>query len=97
MSHGNAALVAASGKFAVMHEGQATPWTGLHGATSFGAFCYVALQALGVIFGDIGTSPLYVMSSIFPTAPDKVEDFLGGCSLVLWTIIILVRHNGASS
>lgn len=53
----------------------------------------LSLGALGVVFGDIGTSPLYVMSSAFSggyglsMTPDNV---LGVVSLVLWTLIIIV-------
>jgi len=47
------------------------------------------LITLGIIFGDIGTSPLYVMQAITKgkiISPDLV---LGGVSCVLWTLIIL--------
>jgi len=47
------------------------------------------LVALGIIYGDIGTSPLYVMKAIIgesPIAPDLV---LGGISAVFWTLTLL--------
>lgn len=44
-----------------------------------------AFQALGVVYGDIGTSPLYVLNGIFPSdgpAPDK-EDVIGVISVIV--------------
>jgi KUP system potassium uptake protein len=49
--------------------------------------------ALGVVYGDIGTSPLYVMKSVIDSnggLPNISENFiLGVLSLVFWTITIL--------
>ena len=53
----------------------------------------MALAALGVVFGDIGTSPLYTVKEVFggvhpiPLTPDNV---LGILSLILWALIIIV-------
>ncbi|MGL4406948.1 MAG: potassium transporter Kup [Zoogloea sp.] len=53
----------------------------------------VALAAMGVVFGDIGTSPLYTMKEVFngphavPVTPNNV---LGILSLVFWAITIVV-------
>jgi KUP system potassium uptake protein len=46
------------------------------------------LITVGIIFGDIGTSPLYVMKAIVGTA--KISDMLilGGLSCVFWTLTI---------
>ncbi|HEX8350294.1 MAG TPA: KUP/HAK/KT family potassium transporter, partial [Hymenobacter sp.] len=50
------------------------------------------LIALGIIYGDIGTSPLYVMSSILKGArvPDTIDAdlILGAISCVLWTLTL---------
>ena len=50
------------------------------------------LIALGIIYGDIGTSPLYVMSSILKsgTIPDMIDPHLvlGGISCVIWTLTL---------
>jgi KUP system potassium uptake protein len=47
-------------------------------------------RSLGLVFGDIGTSPIYTLTVIFiltkPTEPNVI-DFL---SLVVWTLVILV-------
>jgi KUP system potassium uptake protein len=51
----------------------------------------LALSALGVVFGDIGTSPLYTFKTILATA-DKSADaaaILGALSLVLWTLFLI--------
>lgn len=49
----------------------------------------LAYQSVGVIYGDIGTSPLYVFSSTFTQAPGRA-DLLGALSLILWTITLMV-------
>ncbi|MFM9048754.1 MAG: potassium transporter Kup [Actinomycetota bacterium] len=53
----------------------------------------LALGALGVVFGDIGTSPLYAFTEIFggshdiPVTEDRV---FGALSLVFWTLTLIV-------
>ncbi|XP_058194278.1 potassium transporter 5-like [Rhododendron vialii] len=49
----------------------------------------LAFQSLGMIYGDVGTSPLYVFSSTFPDGIDHTDDVLGVLSLVIYTIILL--------
>ncbi|KAF8404587.1 hypothetical protein HHK36_009474 [Tetracentron sinense] len=50
----------------------------------------LAFQTLGVVFGDVGTSPLYTFSVMFSKCPiNGEEDVLGGLSLVLYTIILI--------
>lgn len=49
----------------------------------------LAYQSLGVIYGDIGTSPLYVFSSTFSDNPSR-EDVLGATSLIIWALTIMV-------
>lgn len=46
------------------------------------------LITLGIIYGDIGTSPLYVMKAIFGNAPINSNLVLGAVSCVLWTLTI---------
>ncbi|KAI9094222.1 hypothetical protein K1719_026804, partial [Acacia pycnantha] len=54
-----------------------------------GRSIFVAIQTLGVVFGDVGTSPLYTFSVIFKKALiDGNEDILGALSLVLYTLIL---------
>jgi K+ transporter len=50
----------------------------------------LALQTLGVVFGDVGTSPLYTFDIMFNKYPvTKKEDVLGALSLVLYTLILI--------
>ena len=46
------------------------------------------IVTLGIIYGDIGTSPLYVMSAIIGKEPINASLILGGMSLVFWTITL---------
>ena len=46
------------------------------------------LVALGIIYGDIGTSPLYVLSSIIGTREITLQLVYGGISCVLWTLTL---------
>jgi KUP system potassium uptake protein len=46
------------------------------------------LVALGIVFGDIGTSPLYVFSAIVGSRPIDERLILGGFSAVFWTLTL---------
>ncbi len=57
-----------------------------------GALAALTLAAIGVVYGDIGTSPLYALKEVFahgrvPLTPDNV---LGILSLVFWTLTVIV-------
>ncbi|MEG8946240.1 KUP/HAK/KT family potassium transporter [Rosettibacter firmus] len=45
---------------------------------------------MGLVFGDIGTSPIYTLTVIFIITPPTFQNVLGILSLVFWTLIILV-------
>ncbi len=53
----------------------------------------LALGAIGVVFGDIGTSPLYAMKESFagthPLTPDEPH-VLGVLSLIFWSVMLIV-------
>ncbi|XP_039145627.1 potassium transporter 23-like [Dioscorea cayenensis subsp. rotundata] len=50
----------------------------------------MAFQTLGVVYGDMGTSPLYVFSDVFAKVPIKSgDDVLGALSLVMYTIALI--------
>jgi KUP system potassium uptake protein len=52
----------------------------------------LSIGALGVVYGDIGTSPLYTMQLIFtlhPLAPTRPHVY-GALSLVFWSLLIVV-------
>ena len=51
----------------------------------------LSLSALGVVFGDIGTSPLYALKTVLGLTgpnPDPIA-MLGALSLVIWTLIVV--------
>ncbi len=48
------------------------------------------LRSLGLVFGDIGTSPIYTLTVIFLLVPPTRANVLGVLSLVTWTLTILV-------
>jgi KUP system potassium uptake protein len=48
------------------------------------------LKALGLVFGDIGTSPIYTVTVVFLLLPSTSEDIMGVISLIIWTLTILV-------
>ncbi|CAN5913192.1 potassium transporter Kup [soil metagenome] len=55
----------------------------------------LVIAALGVVFGDIGTSPIYTLKECFgPHSPHHIaatpEHVLGVVSLVLWALILLI-------
>ena len=53
----------------------------------------LTLAALGVVFGDIGTSPLYAVKETFsphhgiPLTPSAI---LGGLSTIFWSLVVVV-------
>lgn len=54
----------------------------------------LVLGAIGVVFGDIGTSPLYALQTVFSVRHNAVapteQDVLGVVSLVLWCLMLIV-------
>lgn len=54
----------------------------------------LALGALGVVFGDIGTSPLYALTAVFAADGGAVKptpgDVYGIISLVVWSVTLIV-------
>jgi len=53
----------------------------------------LTISAIGVVFGDIGTSPLYALKEIFSghhPIPVTPENILGVLSLVFWSLMVLV-------
>ncbi|MEJ2055634.1 MAG: KUP/HAK/KT family potassium transporter, partial [Calditrichaceae bacterium] len=54
---------------------------------------YLSLSAVGVVYGDIGTSPLYALRecfhgshSVYPTQ----QNVLGVLSLIIWSLILVI-------
>src|SRR5574344_2285374 len=48
------------------------------------------IQAMGLVFGDIGTSPIYTLTVIFLTAKINTENIISILSLIIWSLILLV-------
>lgn len=67
-----------------------------HRSTSrapYGSFATLTIGALGIVYGDIGTSPLYAMDQLFLGRAGGAQtpaDVLGGVSLVIWSINLIV-------
>jgi KUP system potassium uptake protein len=48
------------------------------------------IKSLGLVFGDIGTSPIYTLTVIFLFTKPTEANIIGVLSLIVWTLIILV-------
>ncbi|MBU0701866.1 KUP/HAK/KT family potassium transporter [bacterium] len=48
------------------------------------------IKSLGLVFGDIGTSPIYTLTVIFLLTKPTQENVMGVLSLIVWTLFILV-------
>ena len=48
------------------------------------------VKALGLVFGDIGTSPIYTLTVVFAVTKPTVANVYGILSLIFWTMTILV-------
>src|SRR6202048_5016856 len=67
--------------------------TGQAGDNHKAGFAALAFGALGVVFGDIGTSPLYTLKECMTAAGGTkagVEDLFGILSLMFWSLVMVV-------
>jgi KUP system potassium uptake protein len=48
------------------------------------------VKSMGLVFGDIGTSPIYSLTAIFLIIPPTQQNVMGILSLIIWTLIMLV-------
>jgi len=48
------------------------------------------VKSMGLVFGDIGTSPIYTFTAIFLLIPPTPQNVMGILSLIIWTLTILV-------
>jgi KUP system potassium uptake protein len=62
--------------------------TSSHQPVKAGAQAALCVGALGVVFGDIGTSPLYALSTCLGNLPpvERTEGILGALSLIFWAM-----------
>ncbi len=73
--------------------GPALDEPGEGGHQAHGRLLKLAVGAIGVVFGDIGTSPIYAFRETFaghhPLAPDRLH-ILGVLSLIFWSMMVVV-------
>lgn len=48
------------------------------------------VQAMGLVFGDIGTSPIYTFTVIFLTTKVTPENIVSILSMIIWTLLLIV-------
>ncbi len=61
--------------------------------TSGRALPALALAAIGIVFGDIGTSPLYTLGTVFSAGsglPLTSANIVGVVSLIVWSLVVVV-------
>ena len=62
-----------------------------HGVVATAADRNLMLAALGVVYGDIGTSPLYAMRQSLLAFEDTSEHaIMGALSLIVWSLMLVV-------
>ncbi|KAF9600223.1 hypothetical protein IFM89_005047 [Coptis chinensis] len=49
----------------------------------------LAFQSLGIVYGDLGTSPLYVFYNTFPGGIDDLEDVIGALSMIIYSLTLI--------
>ncbi|KFK28641.1 hypothetical protein AALP_AA7G025900 [Arabis alpina] len=49
----------------------------------------LSFQSLGIVYGDLGTSPLYVFYNTFPNGIDDSEDVIGALSLIIYSLFLI--------
>jgi KUP system potassium uptake protein len=59
-----------------------------HGQDGWARTVRLALQCVGILYGDIGTSPLFVYSSTFRDGVGHPDDLLGALSLVIYSFLL---------
>lgn len=57
-----------------------------------------SLGALGIVYGDLGTSPLYTLQTVVSDAGSKatIPDILGSVSLLVWAVLFIVTFKYAT-
>lgn len=95
----------ASGKMAIMfashrNTGESHPYTGpvttqmtALTASKRGPIAALTLGAIGIVFGDIGTSPLYTLRTVLRSHSDadiNEQSVLGVISMIIWCLIVIV-------
>ena len=58
-------------------------------AVGWSVILHLAFQSIGIVYGDIGTSPLYVYASTFTNGIKHNDDILGVLSLIFYTLTLI--------
>jgi KUP system potassium uptake protein len=64
-----------------------------HGASARSRLATLTIAAIGIVYGDIGTSPLYTMKEVFSEEHGIAlthANILGVVSLILWGLILII-------
>ncbi|XP_030946301.1 potassium transporter 5-like [Quercus lobata] len=72
-------------------ESSTVPGRHGHGskAVRWSVILHLAFQSIGIVYGDIGTSPLYVYASTFTNGIKHNDDILGVLSLIFYTLTLI--------
>nr|POE60414.1 isoform 2 of potassium transporter 1 [Quercus suber] len=72
-------------------ESSAVPGHHGHGSKAVGrsVILHLAFQSIGIVYGDIGTSPLYVYANTFTNGIKHYDDILGVLSLICYTLTLI--------
>jgi len=72
-------------------DGEPVPWRAdmKHGETD--SYWGGIIKSMGLVFGDIGTSPIYTLTVIIALTKPTQENVFGIISLIVWTLMILVN------
>lgn len=63
-------------------------WMSMQG-TNWVIIIQLAFQCVGVVFGDLGTSPIYVLPATFSNGIKHHDDILGVLSLIIYSILFI--------
>nr|XP_019071170.1 potassium transporter 5-like [Solanum lycopersicum] len=81
-----------SGKTLKRHDSlelESSKVPGVKKALEWSVILKLAFQSIGVVYGDIGTSPLFVFATVFPNGVKLEDDILGALSLIFYTITLI--------
>ncbi|CAH8345749.1 unnamed protein product [Eruca vesicaria subsp. sativa] len=59
------------------------------GGYSMWVLLRLSFQSLGIVYGDLGTSPLYVFYNTFPDGIEDKDDVIGALSLIIYSLLLV--------
>ncbi|KAJ0111468.1 hypothetical protein Patl1_01050 [Pistacia atlantica] len=63
--------------------------TNIKDGMKWGVTLQLAFQSIGIVYGDIGTSPLFVYAGIFPDGIHNQDDILGAFAMIFYTFTLI--------